>query len=295
MTKIVAMIMAIISYFAAFFGIDMQSGITVYTDISYGGEKQIMDIYVPEEACRRDNNSVILYLHAGSWKSGSKEELDEYCRKIAGMGYVAATMDYSLITDLSMSVTAFTMLDEIEMALQKIKDFSDEQGLNITTGALGGFSAGAHLAMLYSYSRASDSPIKLRFVINQSGPSDLHPEAWAPTYTKEAILTLAGLLAGKTITVEDYESGKAEDVINSVSPVAYVNKKSLPTLMGYGDLDLMVPSGNKTALLEKLQNKKVPHTCISYPNSGHGLWFDDESDVQFWESLEDFCKVYFGY
>lgn len=295
MTKIVAMIMAIISYFAAFFGIDLQSNITVYSDISYGSETQLMDIYVPHKACLRDDNAVILYLHAGSWNSGSKEELDGYCRKIAGMGYIAATMDYSLITDLSMSVTAFTMLDEIQMALERISEFSDEQGLNITKGALGGFSAGAHLAMLYSYSREAKSPIKLKFVINQSGPSDLHPEAWEPHYAKEAILTLAGLLAGKTITTEDYESGKAQAVINSVSPAAYVTSKSLPTIMGYGDLDMIVPSGNKTALLGKLQNKKVPHTCISYPNSGHGLWFDDESDVEFWGKMQDYCQVYFGY
>lgn len=295
MNKIIAMIMAIITYIASLFGVTFQPDVTVYSDISYGSETQLMDIYVPKQAYLRDNNSFILYLHAGSWNSGSKEELDGYCRKVASKGYIAATMDYSLITDFSMNVTAFTMLDEIQMALEKIKEFSEEQGLNINQGALGGFSAGAHLAMLYSYSRVSDSPIKLRFVINQSGPSDLHPEAWTPTYTKEAIVTLASMLAGKNLTVEDYEKGLAEDVINSVSPVHFINKKSLPTVMGYGELDLVVPAGNHRAILQKLQENKVTHSYISYPNSGHGLWFDDESDTLFWEKLDDFCKVYFGY
>lgn len=53
-------------------------------------------------------------------------------------------------------VSGLMMVDEIGMAVQRIKKFSDNLGLNITKLATSGYSAGAHLSALYAYSRADE-------------------------------------------------------------------------------------------------------------------------------------------
>ena len=43
---------------------------------------------------------------------------------------------------------------------------------------IGGASSGAHLAMLYAYSRGDKSPLPISFVVDAVGPVDIKPDNW---------------------------------------------------------------------------------------------------------------------
>ncbi|MBQ4604787.1 MAG: alpha/beta hydrolase [Clostridia bacterium] len=287
--RIIAVLLSSFSVFSTFIGGLSFEKYDVYKNLAYGeAERNIMDIYVPESAYDNEYNGVILYSHGGSWTGGKKEDMAEKCERFAKKGYITATMNYTLYADgLFGKVTALTMCDEIGKAINRIKAFSDEKELNITKLAVSGYSAGAHLSMLYGFSRGDDSAIELVFTANQVGPSDFHAEVWGST-------GLASMLSGIEITQDMTESEK-EEVINLVSPTAYVTKDTVPSILAYGGTDMIVPSGNAERIKAAFENAGAVHSYILYPLSNHGLGLDPLCEMEYINTVEQYCTEYFGY
>ncbi len=288
--RIIAVILSSFSVFSTFIGGLSFEKYDVFKNLAYGeAERNIMDIYVPESAYGNEHNGVILYIHGGSWTGGNKEDMAEKCKRFAKKGYITATMNYTLYADgLFGKITALTMCDEIDKAIDKIKAFSEEKELNITKLAVSGYSAGAHLSMLYGFSRADESSIELVFTANQVGPSDFHSEVWGST-------GLASMLSGIVITDEMITNGKAEDIINLVSPTAYVTKETVPSVLAYGGTDMIVPSGNAKRIKAAFEDADATHSYILYPLSNHGLGLDPLCEMEYINKVEQYCVEYFGY
>ena len=295
MEKLFAFIMSIItmitSLLTSFFP-SAQKNYEVFKDVEYGDEvREVMDIYIPDSSYENTDNGCILFIHGGSWTSGDKKDMASRCQEMANKGYVTATMSYTLFSEeIADWFTVDIMLDEIGMALQKVKDFAFEKGVTVTKACTSGFSSGAHISMLYSYSRKSESPLELTFTANQVGPSDFSVDVWG-----ELGLTIAGLLSGTPITDEMISNGEAEKVIASVSPAAYINQNSIPSLFGYGGKDTIVPAGNGEAVKNAFEKSGVKFDFILYPNSNHLLLSDPDSSVLYQQTFDEYCKTYFGY
>ncbi len=288
--RTVAVFMSSLSVITAFFGGLSFEKYDVYENLVYGeAERNIMDIYVPESAYGNEYNGVILYIHGGSWTSGNKEDMAARCKRFARKGYITATMNYTLYADgLFGKVTALTMCDEIGKAIERIKVFSDENDLNITKLAVSGYSAGAHLSMLYGFSRADESAIELAFTANQVGPSDFYSEVWGST-------GLASMLSGIEITEEMIANGEAETVIGLVSPTAYVTADTVPSVLAYGGTDMIVPSGNAQRIKAAFEAAGAVHDYILYPLSNHGLGLDPLCEMEYINTVQSYCEEYFGY
>ena len=140
------------------------------------------DLYVPNSALQKDKNLVILFIHGGAWVSGFKTDVNEYVHSFANKGYITATIKYTLLkrTMDDSSLSVFRDLDEIDACIKAIKTALEELNLyNANTKlAIGGASSGAHLSMLYSYSRGNASALPINFVIDAVGPVDIKPENW---------------------------------------------------------------------------------------------------------------------
>lgn len=295
MDKIIAFIMSVITMISSFFTSlfpFLQKDYETFKDIPYGIEtREVMDIYIPDSAYEREENGCILFIHGGSWSGGDKKDMTSMCKEMAEKGYVTATMSYTLYSEENAdSFTVDIMLDEIGMALEKLKSFSAEKGVNVTSACTSGFSSGAHISMLYSYSRAAEAPIKLAFTANQVGPSDFSYDIWG-----ELGFGLASALSGTVITEEMLTNGEAEKIIASVSPVAYVNANSIPSLFAYGGKDTIVPIGNGNSIKTVFEKSGVEFDYILFPNSNHPLWSDPDCTELYQQTFEDYCKTYFGY
>lgn len=287
--RIIAILLSSVSVISTFIGGLSFENYELFKDIRYGeAERNIMDIYVPDSAYENEHNGVILYIHGGSWTGGNKEDMASKAKRFARKGYITASMNYTLYADgLFGKVTALTMCDEIGKAIEKIKAFSDEKELNITKLAVSGYSAGAHLSMLYGFSRANESAIELVFTANQVGPSDFHSEVWGST-------GLASMLSGIEITAEMTDTQK-EEVISLVSPTAYVTKDTVPSILAYGGTDMIVPSGNAERIKAAFEAAGATHRYILYPLSNHGLGLDPLCEMEYINTVEEYCKEYFGY
>ncbi|MBQ8228515.1 MAG: alpha/beta hydrolase [Clostridia bacterium] len=288
--RIIALLLSSVNIVFTFLGGISFEQYDVFENVVYGeAERNIMDIYVPDSAYKNEYNGIILYIHGGSWTSGDKDDMADKCKQFARKGYITATMNYTLYTQENFGkVTALTMCDEIGMAVDRIKAFSEEKEFNITKLAVSGYSAGAHLSMLYGFSRADESSIELVFTANQVGPSDFHKEVWGSE-------SLASMLSGVEFTDEMIASGEAEKYINLVSPTAYVTKDTVPSILAYGGTDMIVPSGNAKRIKEAFENSGAVHSYILYPLSNHGLKLDPLCEMEYVNTVVQYCQQYFGY
>lgn len=294
MTKILSIVMALIAYVSGFFAFlfPMTENYNLFSNIRYGNEpREVMDIYVPDLAYKRKENGCILFIHGGSWSNGDKREMASRCIEMTKRGYITATMNYTLYSEENASdFTVDVMLDEIEMALDEIKEFSGNKKLNISKAALSGFSSGGHISMLYSYTRIKKSPIKLVFTANMVSPSDLSYDVWG-----EACPVIVSALSGKKVTSLAAQTGKADKIIASVSPVTYVNSNCIPSLFAYGGKDFIVTVKNYESMKAAFEKTTARYDFFLYPNSIHTLLNDPDVHEKYQAKLLEYCRTYFGH
>ena len=142
-------------------------------------EYNYYNLYIPfsDEKRKKEFNQIFLFIHGGSWSSGNKERMDFLCKTYADLGYITATLGYTLLYSIDNSNNVFRMIDDISAAIKNIKERLKNEGYNEEKLelAIGGASAGAHLSLLYAYSIKKPS-IPIKFVINISGPTSLEPK-----------------------------------------------------------------------------------------------------------------------
>ena len=142
-------------------------------------DRNFYDLYIPQYALDRKNetNGIILWIHGGAWIGGKKEEMDSFCKLYSQQGYISATTGYTLLNRGDKEFNIFKMLDEITACIKAIKNKLINEGFagDKLKLVIGGYSAGGHLTLLYSY-LIKKVEIPLVFLINYVGPIGLYPK-----------------------------------------------------------------------------------------------------------------------
>ena len=266
-------------------------GIKTITDVSYGkADAQKVDIYLPR-AHKSKCTAVVIYIHGGAWSGGDKSGYDTACKSEAKNGYAAATINYRMIGE---GATWEDMLEDITAAIETVKTTAAQNGITLSKAALTGGSAGAHLAMLYSYKNQDISPIKIAFCGEQCGPSnlldmDVAENSGDPDWTYSILSGLIGQELNKMTF------GAATDVLRAASPVTYITKDSPPTIIAHGQKDDVVLYSQGLDVHNAFTAVGVACELITFPNSGHGLDSDPESSERYKLLFAEYETKYFGY
>ena len=257
-----------------------------YLNLSYGsaGERNLYDLYLP--ANTSGDISMILFIHGGTWLFGSKEDMTtEALNACKTYGVATAAISYRYT---SIYVSGWNILDDIQAAVSAIKETAASKGLNIKKMMVYGFSAGAHLSMMYAYTRADVSAIKPVCVFDKSGPAYLCNDA----YMNEAsyMNNILSCICGFYFTAETRTY--ALPSLLKMSPAHYVNSNSVPTIVCHGMQDSMVPFTDSVVLNQALDNAGVTHEYIVFPTSNHGLESDPDKSVLMQAALERYIDTY---
>ncbi len=296
MDKIIAFFSSLIILFLSFFGIGGYSmDYDLMKNVKYGnGERQVLDIAFPKDA--EGDIDLILYIHGGGWIAGEKDVYFESITGRAKQGYVSAAVNYRYVSENSDCVN---MIDDINSALIKIRKLGAEKGVNIERVLLTGHSAGAHLSLLYAYTRAKEAPIKPVAVVEKSGPTDLVPYDGSEFYLnaknevlKEVFFKTFSDMIKKNITPDNYNDEEIIKALKKVSPLYYVDENSVPTVICHGSKDSIVPYDNAVSLDRALTENGVEHIFITYPNSDHGLESDNDCNEEAERVTEEYIKKY---
>ncbi len=273
--------MSIFAFFASLFG---AGGTPTQKDnylwnVAYGAEeRQTVDIAFPENA--KGEIGAILMLHGGEWTSGDKNFYTNSVKYGATMGYVSAAMNYRYVSD---SISAADIMDDITLALKTIKEKAGERGINVKKLLITGVSSGAHLALLYAYSQKSSSPVEITSAVSFCAPTDLADTKLIQSFLFENnlgdasyMVKLISNVCGYKITEENYMGEDAQKALKSISPVYFVDKNTVPTVIGHGTTDLIVPFVNATALDAALTFNGVTHDFITSA-FGHTTLISDKT------------------
>jgi len=236
--------------------------------------RQSMDIYLPAGHTQAD---AILFIHGGGWMIGDKGFYTDACLEIQAMGFAAATMNYRFLGYFNNN-SAADMLNDIHAAIEMLVYQGQAHGVTINTVALMGDSAGAHLALLYAYTRHHVAPVPISFVVGMVAPTDfmdpyfVYADDGAPLFAGMRYFALA--LAGVPWTARDSDTEsflRHAEALRAVSPLHHVTPNVPPTILAVGGQDDFVSPSNGWNLYRKLREHGVQTEMFYHANSGHFL------------------------
>lgn len=236
----------------------------IIIDTPYGeSSKQKMDIYLPKG--RTKSTKVVFLIHGGEWMSGDKSEMNNYVSSIRSQWPECAIVNVNYRFANGSTVTAKELLNDIAASVKFVAD--NKSSLNISSDfAMMGLSAGAQLALSYTYSQNTNNHVKC--VADLYGPAVINDWEWYKSYNVFLGKSIKDVLVN--YTGKNWEDDAAIYQLNSpffTVKAAYAK----PTIIFHGDADVVVPVYQSQWLNAKLDSLSVPHQYVEYRLDGHGF------------------------
>jgi acetyl esterase/lipase len=243
--------------------------VRVHRDLEYArvGESALkLDLYLPAES--KSAAPVVVWVHGGAWRSGSKENCP-----LAGLtdrGFAVASANYRLSP-----VARFpAQVHDLKAAVRFLRANAAKYHLSDKI-AITGASAGGHLAALVGVTnghkelegsvgehRAQSSDVQA--IVDLYGPTNLTTilTQSTPHGLKVRVPALDLLLGGQP-------DAQAE-LARLASPVFHVDPSDPPLLMLHGDQDPQVPINQSHELEAKYEKAGRPVTFLVIHGAAHG-------------------------
>jgi acetyl esterase/lipase len=226
--------------------------------LTYGsadGVNLTLDLYPAKQPGPRP---CVIVIHGGSWAEGDSRQLPELNSRLAKDGYTVAAINYRLAPRYHNP----SPVQDVQTALDYLRSHATELSIDSNTFVLLGRSAGAQIALLAAYT-LKDSVIK--GVVDFYGPADM---VWG--YSAPA----NPLIMDSRKVMSDYLGGPypavPQNYVNG-SPIAFVTRQSVPTLLIHGQQDVLVAYEHSTRLNRKLADSGVKHFLLTLPWATHGF------------------------
>jgi acetyl esterase len=215
-----------------------------------GGRSVPLRIHTPAD---RPATGVILEIHGGGFYLGSAARSDLRNRRLAdALGVAVASVDYRLAPEHPWPAAP----DDCETAALWLADHAEER-FGATRLALGGFSAGATLAITTLLRLRDRGMSAVDAAVLQFGTYDLSAQ------------TPAGRLIADEYFLEAYTGAAADRTHPDLSPI-YANLIGLPpVLMIVGDADVLLQ--DNLVMAAQLSAAGVDVDLRLYPHAPHGF------------------------
>jgi acetyl esterase/lipase len=274
---------------------ELPAGVEASYDVEFakGGTKPlVLDLFKPKEIKKPVPG--LIFVHGGSWKSGSRKHYGNYCRHFAEKGYVAATIEYRLSGEAPFPAA----IQDVNCAIRWMRANAGKLGVDPNKIGLVGGSAGGHLVMLAAY--APNDPelegtggndgvsSRVQAVVDIYGPVRLgsRPDRPAAQVNRARSSDPVAQFMGGKSTVE------APKLYAKASPITHLSKDAPPTLILHGTVDELVNISHSDKLAAELSRLGVPYLYDRIEGWHHAMDIVKEVNVHcVWMMDQFFAQV----
>jgi len=235
------------------------------TYVERGAHALRLDLYLPgpNAAGRARPWPLVVLVHGGGWRSGTRENMAPLAARLAARGYAAATVDYRLSGEAQYPAA----IDDVRQAVRLLRAAAPQYGLDEKRIAVAGGSAGGQIAALVGMANGGEAMSAVQAVINIDGLSDFTSEE-ARKHEDDPAKdpSAAGAWLGGRYAEQEARWRDA-------SPLMHAGAGSAPILF--------ITSGQprfsvgRQALAERLGQYKIPAEHVHFPDTPHSFWLFD--------------------
>ncbi len=194
---------------------------------------------------------MVVFIHGGGWKEGSKEQFDTFIGQFVAAGLATASINYRH-ANVDENIRYTDLLKRRRRCIALPSERIEKNVYNANNIVLMGHSAGAHLALLYAYRNNERGQVKS--VVSLSAPTDLVKLMQQDNFP-ELIYNLIG-------------SDNQSEYVDA-SPVYHVKDGALPTLIIHGKEDQSIPTSQAQELYDALSKETSSVRLKLIEDAGH--------------------------
>ena len=248
---------------------------TEYFDRSYRPQSQLrrhlLDLYLPAD---EPPVPLFIWVHGGAWRMGSKDKVPEPVADLVNHGYAVASINYRL------SNWAWpAQIADVKAAIRWLRTNHEQYGLDPDSFAIGGASAGGHLAALAGTSAGDfpfpdDAESQVQAVCDFFGPTDF---LQADAHASQAGCGPEALCHGCPCSPENElldccpAIGACLDKVAEANPITYVDGTDRPFFIAHGLSDCTIPPGQSELLHQALLDAGVVSVLVEVEDAGHNM------------------------
>lgn len=228
-------------------------------DTPYGNRNLYLDIFRPEKPGRYP---VLMMIHGGGWRSGSKEMEHPIAQFVASHGYVTIPVEYRMVLESKYPNAVY----DIKAAVRWIKANADKYFIDTTKIAIEGNSAGGQLATLVGMTNG------VRLFEGNEGVTTTSSNV-------HAVVDIDGVvdfMAPRSLnlpTYPDWLGGSFLEkpaVWKEASPAFWVNKSSVPIIFITSSISKY--TAGMSEMLDMYDEYGIYSERHQIPDSPHSFW-----------------------
>lgn len=227
-----------------------------------------MHIFEPERADQSDVRPALILFHGGGWRWGRPQNFYPQADYFSKKGMVVLTPEYRLMG--VHGTTALECVKDARSAVRWVREHAADWGIDPNRIAVGGGSAGGHMALCTELSES----------VNEE--SDLLKTSARPD------LMILYFPVVSTMIERRIKSFPEGFDVESVSPLHCVRSNMPPTLIMVGALDYGAPADEDLQLQRRMSKTGSDCKLIIYPRAAHGFsTYGDGDNDGFYSTCRD--------
>lgn len=219
-----------------------------------------LTLFTPDPSL--NNHHAVIICPGGSYRYlGIKHEGYQVAEWLSEQGFTAFVLKYR--TGMGGHHHP-AMIEDLQRAIQIVKQDATQYGIDPTKVGVMGFSAGGHLvgtSAIY-YDEDFLAPLGIQHQIS------LKPAFAVMIYP---VVTMKGDLAHKKSRKNLIGDLKKVDLIEKFSLEQNLHYQVPPIMIVHAEDDSVVNVGNSDNFVEQLKLRKIPHLFLRYKSGGHGF------------------------
>jgi pimeloyl-ACP methyl ester carboxylesterase len=187
-----------------------------------------LDIFQPQDDTLK-KHPLVMMVHGGAFYFGSKDDasITSWCRHLASMGYVTASIDYRIgffPAMVSIERAGYRAVQDAHAAMRYLVSHQEEYSIDTSMIFVGGTSAGAITAL------------NLAFMTNENRPKFTHGDLFRPD--------LGDIDTCGNAIKADFRIRGLIDMWGAMPDTTLLQGRDIPILAFHGDADNIVPYGH---------------------------------------------------